>query len=448
MNRKHKKAALAAAVLISLAGCSARNLEESSAESSSAPSESAVTSSVSSSSAPSGSVEASSVSNISSSTAPEESGKEEPRPLYVENPAAGYEPFQEESSGLYHVIQPSADIPYEVIDFKKFGQGKVLFEYLDKTFPGMSGNDEYQMGIIAVYDTASRQYITAGDRWESRYTPVGQGIIMKSGYYYSSWTEDNNRCVTKIDLATGKRTTPHIFEKDYGGGIGSWTVKIDETHFLIVFDENMVIYNTETNETQELPAGTFKNIPVCQQDGKLYEITVPESGKRSEGWHLNSYDPASGEAKDYGNVAETRYITPGIPFQKYLSEGETLSMYPFIEKEQLFWIVWKDNVPVRFLGLENQGYNQVWTNRESETVFFQMDNISYLMDVQTGEIRVLDFGYREKYQDMQLYCGGDGSMVLIPNGQGPDVKHGVVYFIPKAAIDKFAVPYGEFAGIK
>ena len=45
-----------------------------------------------------------------SSAAPEES-EEEPRPLYVENPVAGYEPFQEESSGLYHVIRPSPDIP-------------------------------------------------------------------------------------------------------------------------------------------------------------------------------------------------------------------------------------------------------------------------------------------------------------------------------------------------
>ena len=452
MNQKHQKAGLAAAVLLCLGliGCSTPNEGESSIVSSSMLISEAETS-ISSSSSPSSPASGESQESSSVSSAAPEESEEEPRELFVEAPAAGYEPFQEESSGLYQEIQPSEDIPFGEIDLVDFGEGKILFEYCNEKYPGMSGSDEYMMGNIVVYDTASKQYITAGDKWEAPYIPTGIPIIMKSGYYHTSWTEDEDmrRCIHKIDLATGKRTTPLIFEKEYEGGIGSWTIKIDETHFLLIFGyDEMEIYDTETDKIQELPKEIFKNMPVCQQDGKLYEITVPESGKRSEGWHLKSYDPSSGKAEDYGNIAENTYITPGTPFQKYLSEGETLSMYPFMEDDLLFWTVWKDNVPVRFLCLEGSGSGRAWTIRESGMIFFLKDNILYLMDVQTGEIRVLDFGYREKYQSMKMLYDEDGNIVLVLPGQGDKAQQETFYFVPKDSINKLAVPYEEFIGLK
>ena len=378
-----------------------------------------------------------------SSAAPEES-EEEPRPLYVENPVAGYEPFQEESSGLYHVIQPSPDIPYERIELRNFVEGKVLFEYLTDKVPGISGNGEYDEGAIVVYDTASKQYTTAGERWESHYEPTGVPIMMKSGYYYSSWTEDNSgRCISKVDLATGKRTAPLVLEKDYGGGIGSFTVKIDETRFLIVFDENMVIYDTRTDEIQELPAGTFEKRPVRQPDGKLYEL-APIKGV--DEWNFKRYDPAAGEVKDYGVVAGITYIVPGRPFQDYLSDGETVSESPFGDGHRLCWVVWKDNVPVRVLGLslESSGGSQSWRCEEAGLNCLWKEHILYLMDSKTREIRVVDFGYREKYESMQIWFSDEGDIILIPQGQGYQVQQITFYYIPRETIDQFAVPYGEF----
>jgi len=445
MNQKYKLAALTTAILLFLGGCNATGQEESSRESVPVSSGSAEPSPASDSPA-SESIPASSKENVSSQQAekpaPEDS---EPKEIFVEAPA-GYEPFQEESSGLYQIIQPSPDIPYGEIGFRNFGEGKVLFEYYNEKYPGMSGTDEYQMGNIVVYDIASKQYTTAGDKWEAGYTATGVPVMMKSGYYYTSWTEDADqaRCIHKIDLTTGQRTTPVIFENDYSAGIGCWTIKMDETHFLLVFDEKIAIYDTDKDEIQTLPEDTFKNQPVYQPDGKLYEITAPTKDKISGEWSLKSYDPALNKIEEYEHITGITYISAGEPFQKYLSDGETMSEYPFSFNgdDQWYWVVWKENVPVRLLGLGSLSRSSTWTSRDMGTIFFWKDNILYLMDIKTGEIRILDFGWREKYEGMRLWGDEEGNIILVLQ-ENREVQE-TYCFIPRSTIDKCAVPYADY----
>ncbi len=363
----------------------------------------------------------------------------------------GYEPKYEESSALYQKINPSKDIPYEKIYFKAFGGGKIIFEYCTEKHMFNSG-DSYSKGDVVVYDIETGTYSTAGSRFNISTPYSGHGIVMDSGYYCTDYMEDDQRlpCMEKIDLATGKKTIPFVFDDgtDYGRAF-----KVDDTRFLIYFDvfvseglwENaLYLYDTETDKAVPLPKEISQCYSLSVWEGKLYGIAIPPDYRYStspKDYGIAVYDFQSGETTVSKLAArEVFYVLPGESLDSYADEGQVMTAHFPVESDLGdYYVVWENNTPVRLLLLSLGGTEEYLTQfaQNTGTAYFGKDHVLFLMDIKTGKLRMMDMGYREKYPYMRICTDTEGNLLLVSYSGGAAPT---VYFIPRSTITKLAVP--------
>ena len=392
--------------------------------------------------------------SIASEPAPEPPEKPKPRTWDIDL-QEGYEPDFPESS-LYQEIKPSEDIPYKKIYFKAFGEGKIIFEYCTEKHMFNSG-DSYSKGNVVVYDIETQTYNTAGDHFQIGTPFSGHGIVMDSGYYCTDYIFEDEQslpCMEKVNLATGEKTIPVMF--DDGNNYGR-AFKVDDTHFLIYFDvfiseglwENaLYLYDTETDKAVPLPKEISKCFNLSVWEGKLYGVEIPPDYRFStspKDYGITVYDLQSGEiAVSKLTTGEICYVLPGEPLDSYVGEGQIMTAHFPIEpnlddKNNAYYIVWENNVPVRLLLLSLGGREEHLTQlaQNTGTAYFWKDHVLFLMDIKTGQLRMMDMGYREKYPYMRICTDTEGNLLLV-NSSGNKVPD--VYFIPRSTVNRLSVP--------
>lgn len=370
----------------------------------------------------------------------------------------GYEPNYGESSGLYQIIKPSEEIPYKEICVKAFGEGKIIFEYRTEKHM-FNGGNSYSMGEVVVYDIETGAYSTAGSRFNIGTPYSGQGIVMDSGYYCTDYMEDEvgTPCMEKVNLATGEKTIPLTFES--GAHYGR-AFKADDTHFLVYFNvlvseelwENSVyLYDIQTEQAVPLPKELTQSYHLSVWEGKLYSIgTALRSpfSKQQEEYFITAYDLQSGEVKAFEPVNGETYVLPGETLDSYVGKGQEMTVhFPLDSALNAYYIVWEKDVPIRVLILpcgENKEY-ATQLGQNTGTAYFWKENVLFLMGIKTGELRMLDMGYREKYPyKMETWTDAEGNLLLVHS-----TENGVpnVYFIPRPTINRLAVPAVNTDGV-
>lgn len=351
---------------------------------------------------------------------------------------AGYEPFAEESSGLYQVIHPTDAIPYDSVSVKGFGEGKIIFSYWKNS-----------VGKIVIYDLKTREHVTAGDEYPSSTPYAGDKITMKAGFYYTENSFGMSKAsaprIERVDLATGKRTYPALLDEQFWGG---FNLKLDDSCFIIRFRDNKpnYIFDTDTQTGFYLPNPfsneyLIKNVFV--QEGKIYWIVEGGSPYSS---FVTSWDAKTGEAAELWPITEQLYFMPWEPVGSYLQETEKVLFYPY------GWLLWEKDGTLRQIHLVSPSDGDIsghevktQMGQKTGTAYFEdcQNNLLFLIDIHTGEARVWDAGYRTKYPgwDMSFCADEEGNVLLSLNREG---KTDTPYFIPRSTIEQFAVPVDEY----
>lgn len=386
----------------------------------------------------------------SADSVPEAPVISEPREWKIEL-EEGYEPKYAESSYLYKKIKPSKDIAHKEIHFKAFGEGKIIFEYLNEKYPSNGGGESYAKGSVVVYDLETETYSTTGNHFNISTPYSGRGIVMDSGYYCTDYMEDGQGlpCMEKVNLNTGEKTVPFIFDDgiNYGRAF-----KADETHFLIYFDvfiseglwEGAVyIYDTQTEQAVPLPKEVSQSYNLSVWEGKLYcigtDVRSPFS-KRPQKYTITVYDLQSDEMNQFEPITGETYVLPGEALDSYIDkEKETTVHFPFDSGFNTYYIVWENGVPIQIFVLPFGNNQESLTQfaQKTGTAYFWRENVLFLVDIKTGKLHMMDMGYREKYPDMKIYTDDKGNLLLIDKHWK---EESAFYFIPQSTVEKFAVP--------
>jgi len=371
-------------------------------------------------------------------------------PIFAED----YTPAESEESVLYQKLPYDETIPYEELEVRAFGNGKVVYSYMTEKFGQNGGGEDYDAGHAVIYDIETGKFV-AGDIFPREIMWSGERLFTEEACYYINMSPNDVRytALTRLDLNTGKIEAAVEYPDNAWLG---YFAKLDENRFTVEIPgrDSLDFYDFSNNSNTQLI-----NIPVtgtlgvyCWNDNILHfygviREVILEQGRFVDGPivskksfpHVSRIDPDTGNEKAYEIVQEID-IHPGTDITDLL-RGQDYSFHS--SYDATFWIVYgedavrKIRLSENFYGAENEtGMAQ----NTGISYHWDSENILYSIDVSTGKMQYLDFGHREK--KMWFFNDENGNVLIsVENGRNADAELTGVYYIPASTIRSQSKPY-------